>query len=122
MITSNMQIYKGSVKAFALEASNECHSRAVIESTLIANIPAVKYSVLFTTISNISGIPCVLSVLIGSAYSQDTASNATLLSKQKRVVDTVVAQMPENTWITDSMITTGEGFSITESEVIAENK
>lgn len=122
MITSNMQIYKGSVEAFALEASNECHSRAMIESTLIGNIPAVKYSVVFTTISNISGIPCVLNVLIGSTYSQDTASNTTLSLKQKRVVDTVVAKMKENTWVSDSMVTTGDGFSITESEVVAENK
>lgn len=117
MITSNMQIYKGSVEAFALEASNECHSRAVIESTLIANIPAVKYSVVFTTISNISGIPCVLSVLIGSAYSQDTASIAKLADRQRKVIDSVKRSLSESTWIDDSMITTGEGFSITESEI-----
>jgi len=72
--------------------------------------------------SNISGIPCVLSVLIGSAYSQDTASIRNLGEKQSKIIADVKLTLSENTWIDDSMITTGEGFSITESEIITENR
>lgn len=116
-IVSNMQFYCSTKEAFASLTNTECFVSKSIKDTFVANIFSFEYTVTFTGIHSTYNIPVVISVLIGRAYASDTISMATLATKQDDLIAYVKRELSEKAWTDDTMITTGEGFSVAETQV-----
>lgn len=116
-IISNMQIYCSTKEAFAALTNAACFVSKDIKDTFVANIFAFEYTVVFSGIHATYNIPVLISVLVGRAYATDTNSMRTLAAKQDEIITYVKDQLGEKTWTDNSMITTGAGFSVSETQI-----
>lgn len=116
-IVSNMQFYCSTKEAFASLTNTECFTSKMVKDTFVANIFSFEYTVIFTGVHSTYNIPVIISVLIGRAYASDTVSMAALAAKQDELIAYVKRELSEKTWTDNTMVTTGEGFSVAETQI-----
>ena len=112
-----MQYFCKTKEAFADLTGADCYCRTEILTDWIGQIPSNKYYVRFSGIHHRENVPVILSVYIGAAYMQDANENSLRLGAMTSAANFVKDALSEKTWIDDVMITSGEGFSITDTEV-----
>ena len=116
-VISPMQIYCTTKEAFAALTGAECFIMKNIKDVFVANIFSFEYTVVLTGIHTTYNIPVVLSVLVGRAYANDTNAMRDLAQKQDDLMEYFKDNLTEKTFTDDTMVTTGEGFSTTETQI-----
>lgn len=116
-VVTPMQIYCSTKEAFEALTNSECFVTKRIKDTFVANIFAFEYQVIFTGIHSDYNIPVVLSVLIGRAYASDTNSMSDFAAKQDNLILYIKETLDKKSWTDDTMVTTGEGFTTTETQI-----
>lgn len=116
---TSIQIFCSTKEAFNSLVNPTCFCSKDIKDTNVVGLLAYEYTVTFSGIHTEYGCPVLLQVLIGRAYATDTIAMRALATKQDDLITFVKEELSEKTFTDNTMVTSGDGFSTSETIIRA---